>query len=143
MDRDILLIFGIPVALVVIVGILATAASPDYVSGPVLTEAGTVYDTCYIPKGHGSDVAVGNTFADGKVGISVTPIDVTIPARHAVVFQCQHGKFVVDGQRGAELYSCLDRGDKVMITYCEVFEVAKGKTNAVNLRFLGATKTKQ
>lgn len=110
--------------------------------GSELTEPGEVYDTCFVPKGHGSDVAIGfNSGKDG--GITVTPVDIDIPARYAIVFKCQHGKFVIDGERGETLYKALSKGDQVTIRYCEVFEVREGQTNAVGLHFITADVVKE
>jgi hypothetical protein len=109
----------------------------QYQDGPVKTESGIVYDTCYVPSGHGSDIAVGIT---GNGQVSITPIDLNIPARWAVVFQCEHGKFVIDGARGEHCYQRLQRGDKVTIKYCDRFAVSSGKTNAVGMHFIDATK---
>lgn len=106
-------------------------------NGPELTESGEVYDTCFVPKGHGSDLAIGFDM-DGNY--HVTPVDITIPARYAIVFKCKHGKFVIDGERAEGLYKQLSRGDSVTIRYCEKFEVRDGHTNAVDLHFIGADK---
>lgn len=111
-------------------------------NGPELTEPAEVYDACYVPAGHGSGTAIGYNFGE-KGGVTFTPIDVHIPARYAVVFKCQHGKFIIVGKRGEALYKKFSKGDEVIIHYCEVFEVKKGKTNAVDLHFLDATKTTQ
>lgn len=100
-----------------------------------LTEPGMVYDTAFVPKGHGSDTAVGFDL-DGE--LTITPVSVTIPARYAIVFQCQHGKFVIDGTKGEEMYKRLSRGDHVLIRYREVFEVSDGVTNQVDLDFVDA-----
>ncbi len=110
--------------------------------GPTLEEAGEIYDTCFVPKGHGSDVAIGYNAGKGG-GLTVTPVDITIPARYAVVFKCQHGKFVIDGERGMDVYKKFDKGDKVTIRYCEVFEVTKDSTNAVDLHFIEAIPLNQ
>lgn len=106
-------------------------------NGPELTELGEVYDTCFVPSGHGSQTAVG--FNTGKGGgMTITPINVTIPERFAIVFKCQHGKFVIDGERGKALYRKLSKGDRVTIRYCEELEIDGGQTNAVDLHFIDA-----
>lgn len=110
--------------------------------GVNLTEPAEVYDTCFVPKGHGSDVAVGYSTA-GKGEVIITPIDVNIPERYAVVFKCQHGKFVIDGERGEACYKKLENGDHVTVTYCEKFEVTKNTTNCIGLHFIDATKVNQ
>ena len=90
-----------------------------------------------MPKGHGSDVAVGFS-TSGKGGMTVTPIDVDIPERYAVVFKCRHGKFVIDGERGEACYKKLEKGDQVIVTYCEKFKVTKNSTNCIGLHFIDA-----
>ena len=121
---------------------LFASACPEWQNGPEITEPGEVYDTCFVPKGHGSDVAIGYSMA-GKGGVTVTPVDIDIPARYAIVFKCQHGKFVIDGERGERLYKKLSKGDHVTIRYCECFEVDGGKTNAADLHFIDADVVKQ
>lgn len=111
----------------------------QYVNGPALTEVGEVYDSCYVPSGHGSDTVVGyNTGKNG--GITITPVTINIPARYAIVFKCQHGKFVIDGERGEVLYNKLSKGDTVNIIYCQELEVYRKAaiTNIIGLHFLDA-----
>jgi hypothetical protein len=124
-------------SLLLLAGICVGCRKESY--GPELQESGEVYDLCFVPKGHGSDTAVGFN-SEGHV--TVTPIDIKIPPRFAVVFKCQHGKFVVDGERGQSLYNQLNKGDAVTIRYCEVLESNDGKTNAVDLRFIGVIVNK-
>lgn len=125
---------------IILAGFLSGCAKTEY--GKTLTESAEVYDTCFVPKGHGSDTAVGYTFA-GKGGMTITPINVDIPERYAVVFKCQHGKFVIDGERGEACYKKLEKGDHVTITYCEKFWVSKDSTNFIGLHFLDATKAEK
>lgn len=114
---------------------------PETKMGEQLKEDGEVYDTCFIPKGHGSDTAIGfNTSGD----ISVTPINIDIPARYAIVFKCQHGKFVIDGDRGEALYKKLSKGDIVKIKYCEkLLKLENGTWHAIDLHFIDADKAKE
>lgn len=107
-----------------------------------MTEAGEIYDTCFVPQGHASDTAIGYNTGKGG-GVTLTPVNVDIPARYAVVFKCQHGKFVIEGEQGQALYKQFNRGDEVTIHYCEVFEIKEKRTNVVGLHFLNATKTTQ
>lgn len=112
----------------------------ERVNGPELSEPGEVYDTCFVPQGHGSGSSVGFT-SDGALTSSSTSIEV--PARYAIVFRCQHGKFVIDGDRGKVLYNKLSKGDHVTIRYCEVLEVKDGVTTPVELHFIDAHITKE
>lgn len=111
---------------------------------PTLTEEGEIYDTAYIPAGHGSDTAVG--FNTGKGGgVTITPVSIDIPERYAVVFKCQHGKFVIAGEKAKGLYQRFERGDKCTIEYREVIrvEMKDGKEvsrSVYDLDFLDAKK---
>jgi len=112
----------------------------------VMTENGRVSKLIYVPSGHGSDVAVGfNTGKDG--GMTFTPIDIDIPARYGVVFECEHGSFAIEGEKWESLWRSLKEGDRVEIQYREIYEVdltkAKdhpGYRRFRKLDFLGATK---
>ena len=109
------------------------------VHSPERTETGSVYDTAFVPKGHGSGTAVG--YNTGKnSGVTISPVSVDIPERFAVVFKCEHGKFVIDGEKGRKLYQKLEKGDRVEIRYREVIRVTSTETNIVDLDFLDANK---
>lgn len=105
--------------------------------GPELTEPAEVFETAFVPRGHGTGAGIGIS-TSGNVSVVSSNID--IPERYAVVFKCQHGKFVIDGQRGEDLYKRFQRGDKVLVRYCEVIETHDGEARAVDLHFLGATR---
>lgn len=125
---------------------LATACDiPKTEYSDVMTEKGTVFDTTYIPKGHGKDTAIGFSHSanGGNGGITITPVDIKIPERFAVVFKCQHGKFVIDGKKAKDLYSRLDPGDEVVIKYREVYKVTSNGKSLVDLDFIDATKTEK
>ena len=108
-----------------------------YIEGPEKTEQGEIYDVCFVPEGHGS--GMGFTSKGNMVFT-----DTYIPARYAVVFKCEHGKFVIDGDRGERIYKAFNKGDSVTIHYCEDLKVnADGTTtNAYDLHFLGVEKNK-
>jgi len=125
------------IAFIVVFCLLLGGCGPTVQFSEELTEPGEVYDTAFIPKGHGSDTAVGfSTNGD----LTVTPIDIDIPERFAMIFKCQHGKFVVDSEKARDLYQRLERGDKVIIHYRTVFHVINNKRQAVDLDFLDAVK---
>lgn len=105
--------------------------------GPELTEPATVVDTCYVPAGHGSGMGIGNS-SNGDAVATVTSVD--IPARYAIVFRCQHGKFVIEDERAEALYRLIDRGDEVVVRYVEKFEVVGKERRIIGLRFLGAER---
>lgn len=125
----------------IVVAIVAAASGcPRIVNGPELTEPGQVYDTCFVPAGHGQGMGLGiNSDSDGDLVITPHSISMDIPARYAVVFKCQHGKFVIDGRNGEQLFKRLNKGDDVLIRYCEVLEVRDHSTNAVDLHFIDAS----
>lgn len=56
------------------------------------------------------------------LGISFTSVDVE--ERYAVVFQCQHGKFIIqnDQKQAKELWNQLKQGQEVTVSYKEEFE---------------------
>lgn len=113
---------------------------------PMLTEPGEIYDTAYVPAGHGHDTAIGYNLGEGG-GLTITPVDVEIPERYAVIFKCQHGKFVIDGHKAKRLYERFDRGDKVTIQYREIIRVVTRdgveSRSVVDLDFLDAVKREE
>src|SRR2546430_1108942 len=95
----------------------------NHFNGPPRIEYGEVYDTAFVPAGHGKESGIAvTTDSDGDTHVSPTFSSVNIPARYAIVFKCQHGKFVIDKDRGEVLYKRLSRGDKVRIDYEVVYE---------------------
>jgi hypothetical protein len=118
---------------------LLSGCSPEREYTTPTTEPGRVSKLIFLPSGHGSDVAVG--FNTGKGGgVTVTPIDVDIPARYGIVFECTHGSFAVEGEKWVPLWKSLREGQKVTIRYREVYEIdRKAKTRTfVKFDFLGA-----
>lgn len=84
---------------------------------PTLFEDAVVTEVVYSPSRHGS--GVGPTLdltGSGGIGIAITSVD--IPEKFAVVFQCQHGKFIVERK---ELWERLKEGQKVTIAYKELY----------------------
>lgn len=97
-------------------------------SGPELTERATVADLPYVPAGHGSGMGLSM-----KGDLSVSSVD--IPARYAVVFECQHGRFVVERE---DLWRRLHVGQAVTIRYRELYKVDDNGRHLYALDFLGA-----
>jgi hypothetical protein len=110
--------------------------------GPEQFERAQIVDMCYVPPGHGSDVSVGMTFdGDGNLSPTITPISIDIPARYAVVFKCQHGKFIIQGdERAKNIYESFDEGDNVTVKYCEKIRFIDSKQTVIGLHFLGCVK---
>lgn len=87
---------------------------------PELTEEATVVDVVYVPSRHGD--GVGPTVgSNGEVGLAFTSVD--IPEKYAVVFECQHGKFIIEHnqEKTKELWQRLHRDQKVTVTYREEY----------------------
>lgn len=95
-----------------------------YEASDMKTEPASVVDLVYMPKNHGSDVAIGFT---SNGGTSITPVSVDLPERYAVVFQCQHGKFIVESnqEKAKALYHRLSRDQKVVVSYREIYGFTK------------------
>lgn len=126
--------------LAVSLAILASGCGPEHEFSVPMTEPGKVSKLVFVPSGHGSDVAVGNSIgSNGSVGITVTPIDVSIPARYGIVFECQHGTFAVEGHKWEWLWKKLKEGQRVTIRYREVYEVdsKSGSRTFAKYDFLG------
>jgi len=104
---------------ILFVGMLLLAGCRDIrkESGPLLSEEAVVVDLVYSPGHHSSDLDIGVT-SGGDV--SFTPTSISIPAKHGVVFRCQHGKFYTESK---ELWGSLMEGDNVIIDYKELFYV--------------------
>ena len=62
--------------------------------------------------------------ADGDVGLGLTFTEVDIPEKYAVVFRCQHGKFIVDSnqEKAKEMWGRLKTNQEVTVSYQEVYE---------------------
>ncbi|MBI2451807.1 hypothetical protein HYV50_01875 [Candidatus Pacearchaeota archaeon] len=93
-------------------------------SSEILHEDAAVVDIVYTPSRHGSGSGFGPTIdSGGNIGISFSDVSVDIPEKYAVVFKCQHGKFVVQGtnQYYRDLWERFTEGQEVDVTYREVF----------------------
>lgn len=110
-------------------------------NGPELTEPAEIYDTCFTPAGHGQTSGGYGMTMKGKLAYHF-PQSISIPAVYAVVFKCQHGKFVIDGERGKALYERFSKGDQVTVKYCDKIEVDDGVERAIGLHFIDAVPRK-
>jgi chromosome segregation ATPase len=95
---------------------------------PTLTEPAEVVDLVYTPERHGTAEGTG---VDLKLNVSMVSSTVDIPRKYAVVFQCQHGKFIIeDNQEKAKaLWGRLKEGQSVTVSYREVYDVTYTSTN--------------
>ena len=100
-----------------------------------LTESATVVDVVYTPSSHGEGISPTVNFCDGSLGVAFTSIDV--PAVYAVVFECQHGKFIVQSK---DLWERMTEGLVVTVSYREVYMVddKQGTRRLIDYDFLGA-----
>jgi hypothetical protein len=119
---------------------IALIGCGEYKTVPMQEDA-KVVDTIYAPSQHGSGVSPGMSMS-GNLTISYTNVD--IPPKWAVVFECQHGKFITEGSDSdhKNLWNSLKAGDSVTVNYNEVF-YRGGDDEAWRLHdydFISATK---
>jgi len=88
----------------------------------ILEEDAVVVDLVYTPSRHGDGSGVGLT-TGGDLAFVSTSVD--IPEKFAIVFKCQHGKFIIDCNtpERKKLWIDLDEGQKVKVKYREVWKV--------------------
>lgn len=96
-----------------------------------LTEKAEIVEVVYTPAQHGS--AIGPTFStSGNVGVAITSVD--IPEVYAVVFQCEHGKFII---KRKDVWERAKTGAKVTVRYREEYWVTEKERRLVKYDFLG------
>ena len=119
----------------------------EYIDGPKLTESAQVYDMGYAPKSHGieSTTDVSFNLNDGSISTVPTVRQTDIPESFWVIFKCQHGKFVISGEKGEALYKKLDRGIEVSVSYVRKMKISRESsktdwtTNFIGFGFIDAT----
>ncbi len=86
----------------------------------VFYEEAIVGDAIYAPSQHGSSTSI-DWLGDG----GVRTVKINIPQKYAVVFECQHGKFVIEGseKRHEQLWKKCIRGKKMNVSYREISDV--------------------
>lgn len=96
---------------------------------PVLHEEAKVVDAIYIPSKHGSGMSVSMNLDDGSISPGITSID--IKEKYAVIFKCQHGKFIIEGtdEPYKKLWEKMTAGEKVKISYKEKYYSVYDDTN--------------
>lgn len=110
-----------------IVGIgllLALAGCPRRELSELMTEAATVDDVVTAPAQHGSTsgFTIKGDYTFGSVNV---------PEHYAVVFTCQHGRFMLQGDSGDKVYAVWKKATKgahVTVTYREKWDVFKDGT---------------
>lgn len=107
-----------------------TFVETDREYSATLTEPAEVADLVYVPRRHGTGEGIG---VDLNLNPSLVSTDVTIPQKYAVVFQCQHGKFIIEGnqEKAKELWNRLKEGQQVTVSYREVYDVTYTTTDGV------------
>lgn len=123
--------------ILMLAALFLVGCGPELEYGPAMTEPGKVSKLVFMPSGHGSDVAVGFNMGKGG-GMTVTPINVDIPARYGIVFECTHGSFAIEGDKWAPLWKSLREGQHVLIRYREVHEILEKDRKFHKYDFLNA-----
>jgi hypothetical protein len=115
--------------------VLAGCYKTEY--SETLTEQAAVLDVIYQPSQHGGGMGVGMSMSGNMV---VTSNSVDIPAKYAVVFECQHGKFIIEGtgEKHKALWQRLKAGQRVTVTYREQWRVDDKTRTLVKYDFLDA-----
>jgi hypothetical protein len=91
----------------------------------VMTESAVVDDLVFTPENHSMDIIPAvRVEADGNVRSTIDIMPRDIPERYAIVFECVHGKFIVqsDQEKTKALYKKLKKGQKVTVSYFELYE---------------------
>lgn len=115
--------------------IFLVGCMPPVETTHVLTEKAKVLQTCYNPGTHGTGVG----FTSGG---DVAFVSTTIQPKYAIVFECQHGRFIIEdegkGSRAAKLWERLKEGQEVLVQYQEEYVKEDGKRKVVGYKFVDA-----
>ncbi len=85
--------------------------------GPVLTEQVKVVCLVFTPSNHGSGLGI-------STGGHLSVVSVDIQEKYAVVFECQHGKFIIEHMpKAKQLFYALKLGQEYTCEYQEIFKV--------------------
>jgi hypothetical protein len=102
----------------------------------VMTESAIVADTIFMPSQHGSGSGTTYSMSSGHIGIS--SVDVDIPEKYAIVFECEHGKFVIERMPDArEMWKNLRKGQSVKVYYQEKFRRIYEKDKQIKSSLIG------
>ena len=118
--RKIASIVSLPLA---IYGCNFTEINTEY--SKTLEEEAVVVETVYNPSTHRSELQLVPTVDfDGDITLSFENVNIDIPAKYAVFFKCQHGKFISEGtdQRHKDLWGSLSENDEVIVQYREMYK---------------------
>ena len=91
---------------------------------PVLHEGARVAQTIYVPESNGHGSSTGYQFGEGG-GVIISSTSVHVPAKYAVVFECQHGKFIIEGEdeKYKNLWKKLKDNQTVDVEYKEIYDI--------------------
>lgn len=107
---------------------LCGCESYEIKSSDILSETAIVRDVIFQPSQHGSTSSLGMNM-DGDLTMHTGSIDV--PEKYSVVFECQHGKFIISGsgEYYKKLLSKMHVNQSVDVKYREVHKIINKKTN--------------
>lgn len=134
---------------------------PHQESGPEVTEKGKVLETAFrlgsstttTTQAPGYNKTISKSWVDDPLGMHNKTVEVpttrssttvTVEDQFAVVFECQHGKFLIEslGKESVahKLWMKLKQGDPVTIRYKEVYRVvpANNTRELVKYEFVDA-----
>lgn len=103
--------------------LLILSACDKVYDSETMTEAAVVDDVVATPRTHGDSVGMSM-----KGTLVVGGVDTA--ARYAVVFVCQHERFMVQGGEDSKAFafwSKAKKGSKVKLTYTERYKIDDGK----------------
>ena len=121
--------------------LLLVGGCADYEHSEEMTEPATVTEVAYVPSQHGT--GVGPSFGSDSSGNSTMGIAITsvsISEKYAVVFECQHGKFIVESEKdgdGYKLWQRLKEGQQVTVSYREMYWTKKRNGEIVEKHLVG------
>jgi hypothetical protein len=138
---------------------------PHEETGPEMVESGRVQEVAYRMGSSttttsgtpGHEMTITKSWIDDPMGLHNKTVTVpatnststvTIQDQFAVVFECQHGKFLIESlgkeSRAAQLWKKLKQGNEVKIRYKEVFYVvpATSRRELVRYEFVDADVSK-
>lgn len=124
---------------------LAACDSARTETSEELVEEAEVVQVIYQPSQTSSS---SGTSMDLDLKVKFHNHTITSPDKFAVVFKCQHGKFVIEdegkGSRAERLWKKLAQGDKVSIRYKEVNTTwPDGRRELQKYEFLDAEKVEK
>lgn len=129
----------LPFVMLVFGALTGCDIGPHREKSKVMSEPAMVRDLIYQPARHGSGSGVGMSMRGSVV---ITSDTVHLPSNYAIVFECKHGKFIIEGtqQKYKALWQKLRVGQAVNVTYREVWRIkADGTRDFVKFEFMDAT----